>query len=93
MAQEAEITTMSEKGQVVIPQRIRRTLKIKPRTKFAVYARKNTIIMKAFEMPDLEKELEEVFSIMDRKHLKLTEMDVYEEVQAYRASKRKQKKS
>ncbi len=93
MAQEAEITTMSEKGQVVIPQRIRRSLKIKPKTKFAVYARKNTIIMKAFEVPELEKELAEIFSILDKKNLKLTEKDVYDEVQAYRAGKRKQKKS
>jgi bifunctional DNA-binding transcriptional regulator/antitoxin component of YhaV-PrlF toxin-antitoxin module len=93
MAQEAEITTMSKKGQVVIPQRIRRTLKIRPRTKFAVYARKNTIIMKAFEMPEIERELSEIFSIMDKKNLKLTEKDVHDEVQAYRANKRKQKKS
>jgi AbrB family looped-hinge helix DNA binding protein len=91
MAQEVEITTMSEKGQVVIPQRIRRTLKIKPRTRFAVYAKKNTIIMKAFEVPDLEKELSKIFSVVDRKNLRLTEKDVYNEVQAYRMSRRQKK--
>jgi AbrB family looped-hinge helix DNA binding protein len=89
MTQEAEITTISEKGQVVIPQRIRKNLKIKPRTRFAVYAKNNMIIMKAFEVPDLEKEWSEIFAMADRKNLKISEREVYDEVQAYRAGKRR----
>lgn len=89
MAHETEVTTMSKKGQVVIPQKIRKNLKIKPRTKFAVYAKNDTIIMKAFEVPDLEKEWSEVFSIADRKNLKISEKQVYDEIQSYRAKKRR----
>jgi AbrB family looped-hinge helix DNA binding protein len=89
MAQEAEITTMSEKGQVVIPQRIRKNLKIKPRTRFVIYAKKDMIIMKPFELPDLEKEWSEVFRTADKKQLRIDEKDVLDEVQSHRAGKRK----
>lgn len=89
MAQETEITTMSEKGQIVIPQKIRKSLKIKPRTKFAVYAKNDMIIMKAFELPDLEKEWSEIFRIADKKNLKISEKEVHDEVQSYRAEKKR----
>ncbi|MEW6603055.1 MAG: AbrB/MazE/SpoVT family DNA-binding domain-containing protein [Thermoproteota archaeon] len=89
MAQETEITTMSEKGQVVIPQKIRKSLKIKPRTKFAVYAKNDMIIMKAFEVPSLEKQWAEIFDIADKKNLKISEKEVRDEIQSYRAAKRK----
>ena len=88
MAQETEITTMSKKGQIVIPQKIRKNLKIKPRTKFAVYAKNDMIIMKAFEVPNLEKEWSEIFRIADKKILKISEKAVYDEIQSYRAGKR-----
>ena len=45
--------------------------------------------MKAFEVPDLEKEWSEVFSIADKKNLKMTERQVYSEIQSYRAKKRR----
>jgi len=89
MAQETEITTMSKKGQIVIPQKIRKSLNIKPRTRFAVYAKNDTIIMKAFEVPNLEKEWSKIFSIADRKNLKISEKAVYDEIQSYRAGKRR----
>lgn len=88
MAQEAEITTISEKGQVVIPKKIRKSLKIRPRTKFAVYTKNDMIIMKAFEVPDLEKEWAAIFSQADSKNLRVTEKQVYDEVQSHRAKKR-----
>lgn len=90
---QVETTTMSEKGQVVIPRRIRKTLKIKPRTRFAVYAKKNTIVMKAHELPDLEKEWSRIFEVADKKSLTLGEKDVYAEVQAHSARKKRQKQS
>jgi len=88
MAQETEITTMSKKGQIVIPQKIRKNLKIKPRTKFAVYVKNDMIIMKAFELPNLDKGWSEIFSIADKKNLKISEKEVYDEVQSYRAKRR-----
>lgn len=89
MTQETEITTMSKKGQIVIPQKIRKSLKIKPRTKFAVYAKNDMIIMKAFEPPDLEKEWSEIFGMTDKKNLKISDKEVYDEIQSYRAGKRR----
>ncbi len=50
-----EITTMSPKGQVVIPQGIRQGLKIKAGDKFAVYGDRDTIIFKRVRMPPIEE--------------------------------------
>jgi AbrB family looped-hinge helix DNA binding protein len=48
---QVEITTMSQKGQVVIPQEIRKKLDVKEGTKFAVYGSNGTIIFKRLEIP------------------------------------------
>jgi AbrB family looped-hinge helix DNA binding protein len=58
---------MSEKGQVVIPQSIRKELGIKPKTKFPVYGRGDTVIMKKLELPDLKKEWEDIFKLRTKK--------------------------
>ncbi|MGI0023922.1 MAG: AbrB/MazE/SpoVT family DNA-binding domain-containing protein [Nitrososphaera sp.] len=79
---------MSKKGQIVIPQKIRKNLKIKPRTKFAVYAKNDVIIIRAIEPPDLEKEWREVFRIGEKKNLKINEKEIYDEVQSRRAPRR-----
>lgn len=73
MTTEPEVTTVSEKGQVVIPQSIRKELGIKPKTKFLVYGRGDTVIMKKLELPDLKKEWEEIFKQMDKKELKISD--------------------
>lgn len=49
-----EMTTASPKGQVVIPQNLRKQLGVKPGTKFAVYGRGDTIVFKKVEMPTME---------------------------------------
>lgn len=51
---EVELTTISPKGQVVIPQSIRKRLNIRTGEKFAVYGRDNTIIFKKIEMPTIK---------------------------------------
>ena len=53
MTEEPQVTTISEKGQVVIPQSIRKQLKIKAKNKFLIYGKGDTIIMKKLEIPDL----------------------------------------
>jgi AbrB family looped-hinge helix DNA binding protein len=50
----AEITTMSQKGQVVIPQKIRTSLKLKQGTRLLVDIKNGLIVMKPFELPPLE---------------------------------------
>ena len=89
MLEEPEITTMSEKGQVVIPQELREYLGIKPKTKLVVYVVKGAIVMKKLEIPDIKKEWGSIFKSMDKKGLKLDEGDVLAEIKAHRKEKRK----
>jgi AbrB family looped-hinge helix DNA binding protein len=86
--EEPEITTISEKGQVVIPQSIRKELGIKPKNKFLIYGKGDTIIMKKIDLPDLKKEWDAIFELMDKKELTLTEQDIQKEVVAARKKNR-----
>jgi AbrB family looped-hinge helix DNA binding protein len=80
MSEEPQVTTISEKGQVVIPQSIRKELKIKPRTKFLVFGKGDTVIMKKLELPDMKKEWNEIFKAMNKKKLRISEEEIQEEV-------------
>jgi AbrB family looped-hinge helix DNA binding protein len=88
MTEELEITTMSEKGQVVIPQSIRKELGIKPKTKFLVYGRGDTVIMKKLELPDLKKEWGDLFKLMDKKELKISDKEIQKEIAEARKANR-----
>ena len=87
MPQTPEVTTISAKGQVVIPQSLRNEMRIKPKTKFLVFGRGDTVIMKRLSFPDLKLEWEEIFRMMDEKHLRLSEKDVQTEIAASRKEK------
>ena len=87
-AEEPEITTISEKGQVVIPQSIRKELGIKPKNKFLVYGKGDTIIMKKLDLPDLKKEWNDIFKLMDKKELTLSEEEIQKEIAAVRKKSR-----
>ena len=89
MLEDPEITTMSEKGQVVIPQELRKHLGIKPKTRFVVFVINNDIVMRKLDIPDVKKEWKSIFQSMDKKSLKLDENDVAAEIKAYRKTKRK----
>ncbi len=47
-------TRMSSKGQVVIPESIRRTLKLEPGTQFIVVAEDDVVILKTITSPSLD---------------------------------------
>ena len=89
MTEEAEVTTISEKGQVVIPRSIRKELGIKPKTKFLVYGKGDTVIMKRLNLPDMKKEWEDLFKMMDKKEVKLSDEEIQEEIVAARKEKSK----
>ncbi|HEV2193810.1 MAG TPA: AbrB/MazE/SpoVT family DNA-binding domain-containing protein [Nitrosopumilaceae archaeon] len=89
MLEDPEITTMSEKGQVVIPQELRKHLGIKPKTKFVVFVINNDIVMRKLDIPDIKKEWNSIFQSIDKKGLKLDEKDVATEIKAYRKTKHK----
>ena len=91
MTEEPQVTTISEKGQIVIPQSIRKELGIKPRTKFLVFGRGDTVIMKKLELPDVKKEWDDIFKMMDKKRLKLSEEEIQKEIAAARKEKLKSK--
>ena len=71
-----QVTTISEKGQVVIPQSIRKQMGIKAKNKFLVYGKGDTIIMKKLEIPDVKKEWDNIFKMMDEKGLKISEEEI-----------------
>ncbi len=49
-----EVTSISSRGQVVIPQNLRDKLKIREGEKFVVIGEDNTIILKKLEMPSFK---------------------------------------
>ncbi len=58
--EDVDVTTLSPKGQVVIPDRIRKKRKLRPGTKFAVSSTKELVIFKRIEVPSASEMLEEV---------------------------------
>jgi AbrB family looped-hinge helix DNA binding protein len=49
-----DITSVSSRGQVVIPQRLRNRMNIRTGERFAVIGEDNTIILKKLEMPSFQ---------------------------------------
>jgi bifunctional DNA-binding transcriptional regulator/antitoxin component of YhaV-PrlF toxin-antitoxin module len=66
------------------PQSIRKQLKIKPKNKFLVYGKGDTIILKKLELPDIKKEWDKIFEMMDKKRLNLSEEEIQEIVSEVR---------
>jgi len=88
---EPEITTVSPKGQVVIPQSIRKRLRLAPRTKLLVYGEGDTVIMRRIRLPDIRDEWARICQIIEERNRKfgpLTEEDVKREVEAQRGKRR-----
>ncbi len=89
-SKKADLTILSEKGQVVIPSNIRSNMGLKPKTKFLVYECDDLVILKKFEEPDLPKELEAMYKRIDQrinKYGELTQDDIENEIQTYRKEK------
>ena len=89
---EPEITTISAKGQVVIPQTLREKLRLKPKTRLLVYGEGDTIIMRRLYLPDMREEWVRVRQIIEERNKKygsLTEEDVKKEVEASRREKKR----
>ncbi len=47
-------TRMSTKGQVVIPEEVRRVMQLRPGDSFVVVGRDDTIVLKTIRMPSLD---------------------------------------
>jgi AbrB family looped-hinge helix DNA binding protein len=65
--EEAGVTVVNGKGQVVIPHAIRERLRIGPQTKLLVYGYQDAVIMKKMEIPNVIKDLEDLYRRVDQK--------------------------
>lgn len=92
MTEEPEITTLGQKGQVVIPQTLRKHLGVGPKTKFLVFGEGDVIILKRLRLPDVQGQWMEVLSRVGEKKLGLTEAQVAAEVRAARRTRARKPK-
>jgi AbrB family looped-hinge helix DNA binding protein len=72
--EKAELTILSEKGQIVIPAKIRSRMGLKAKTKFLVFQCNNSVILTKFEEPDLSKELKAMYKRIDERTAKYGEL-------------------
>lgn len=92
--QDTDVTVVSDKGQVVIPQSIRKRLKIGPKTKLLVYGYGDAVIMKKMEIPDVAKDLERLYERVDKKVAKygpLSDEEINEIVHQVRHERRERR--
>jgi AbrB family looped-hinge helix DNA binding protein len=88
--EEPEIAVVGTKGQIVIPQRLRKELAITPSTKLCIYRKDDKLVVVKLKVPPLT-DLKELFKEIDEQNKgkkKLTEEEVLDEIQAYRREKR-----
>jgi antitoxin PrlF len=90
--EEPEIAVVGTKGQVVIPQRIRRELGIGSKTKLAVYMRGDKLVLTKLEFPPIGEELKGLFREIDERYARKrrpTEREILASIRSYRDEKRK----
>ena len=92
LTMEIEMTKITSKGQVVIPQQIREKAGIAEGERFFVYNSEDSIILKRakkLEASNDIKEFENVFKSMWKtaKERKITKKDIEEEIKAVRSNK------
>ena len=86
---ESDVTVVSGKGQVVIPQAIRRRLGIGPKTKLLVYGYNDAIIMKKIKIPEVVRDLERLYAKVDKKVAKYGPLSDTDINQIIKESRRK----
>ena len=89
--EETEIAVVGTKGQIVIPKRLRRELKITAKTKLAIYRKDDKLVVTKLTIPPLGRELRELFreiDVQNKGKKKPSEKEILEQIQAYRREKR-----
>ena len=92
-SEKAELTILSEKGQIVIPAKIRSRMGLKPKTKFIVYECNDSVILKKFVEPDVSKELQAIYKRVDERIAKYGELSNDEINQIIHEHKQRKKHS
>jgi AbrB family looped-hinge helix DNA binding protein len=88
--EETDVAVVGTKGQIVIPQRFRKQLKIAPKSKVILYRKDDKIVLTKLSVPPLEN-LEKLFreiDIQNKGKKPPVEIEILEEIQAYRRTKR-----
>ena len=88
--EEPEIAIVGAKGQMVIPQRIRKELGIGTKTKLAVYMRGDKLVVTKLELPPLGEELKGLFREIDQRDgtkKRPSEREILASIRSYRNSK------
>ncbi len=89
--EEPDIAVVGTKGQIVIPLRLRKQLRIKPKTKLALYRRGDKLVLAKLIIPPLKERLNTLFKEIDKQYKgrkRPTEKEILREVQAYRQERR-----
>jgi len=89
------VTVVSDKGQVVIPSYLRRKLDLKPRSKLLVYSVEDIIILKKLTLPDMKKEMQQLWKEINKKIAKygeMTEGEIQSVIEETRIQRRKRSK-
>jgi len=84
--EEPEIAIVGSKGQIVIPQRLRKELNIISKTKLTVYRKRDKIVLTKLMLPPLKEELKDLFSEIDKQNngKKVSEKEILKEIQTNR---------
>lgn len=92
---EPDVTVVSDKGQIVIPNHLRTKLGLKPRSKVLVYNVEDTIILRKLTLPDVKKEMQDLWREIDKRIAKYGEMseeEIQSVIEKARAQRRKKPK-
>ncbi|MDA4123393.1 MAG: AbrB/MazE/SpoVT family DNA-binding domain-containing protein [Thaumarchaeota archaeon] len=85
--EEPEIAIVGTKGQIVIPQEMRRKLAIRPKTKMAIYRKDDKLVMTKISLPTVGDELKQLFEEIDEQNRgrKIpSDREVLKEIQTHR---------
>ena len=83
------VLTLSTKGQLVLPNDLRKNLSLEPGDKIVVYWSNDSIVLKKLELPtesDFEKEIDK--TVLFAKENGITEQDIANEIKSYRSKKK-----
>jgi len=89
--EQPKVGTVGTKGQIVIPQRLRMELGIRPKSRVLFYRRGDKLVVTKLKAPSLGEELKALFKEIDEQYKgrrRPTEREILEEIQAYRREKR-----
>ena len=84
-----DVLTLSTKGQLVLPNDLRKNLSLEPGDKIIAYWSNDSIVLKKLELPsdnDFEKEIDETVKYAKENGIK--EQDISNIIKAYRSEKR-----